>query len=102
MSTDSITSQIEGRVEKWMEKLEVIVSVDEPTDWCSGLVIVPKLNGQIKLCVDYIQLNCWMRREIHPLSSMENLFAQIQDKYFSKIDGKYGFWQFRLTRKANY
>ena len=35
-----------------MEKLGVISHVDEPTDWCSGMVMVPK-----DICVDLTKLN---------------------------------------------
>lgn len=31
-----------------MEKLRV----KEPTEWCSGMVVVPKPNGNVRICVD--------------------------------------------------
>ena len=30
-----------------MEELGVIARVSEPTEWCAGMVVVPKLNGQV-------------------------------------------------------
>ena len=30
---------------KRMEQLGVIARVHEPTEWCSGMVVVPKTNG---------------------------------------------------------
>ena len=36
----------------------VISKVERPTDWCSGLVVVPKANKtDVRLCVDLKQLN---------------------------------------------
>ena len=36
----------------------VISKVERPTDWCSGLVVVPKANKtDVRLCVDLTQLN---------------------------------------------
>jgi len=32
----------------WMEQLGVIAPVQEPTAWCSGMVVVPKPNGQVQ------------------------------------------------------
>ena len=32
---------------KHMETLGIIREVDEPTNWCAGMVVVPKANGSI-------------------------------------------------------
>ena len=40
-----------------MEQLGVIAKVDTPTDWCVGMVVVPKPNGTIRICVDLTKLN---------------------------------------------
>ena len=50
-----------------MEKLGVISRIDTPTDWCAGMVVVPKTNGRVRICVDLTQLNKNVRRERHPL-----------------------------------
>ena len=34
-----------------MEKLGVISHVDEPTLWCEEMVVVPKNNGSVRICV---------------------------------------------------
>ena len=40
----------------------VISPVTVPTAWCSALVPVPKPNGNVRLCVDIIQLNKAVQR----------------------------------------
>ena len=40
-----------------MRQLGVIVPVREPTDWCSGMVVVPKPQDKVRICVDFMQLN---------------------------------------------
>lgn len=35
-----------------MEDLGVIAKVHEPTEWCAGMVVVPKANGKVRICVD--------------------------------------------------
>ena len=40
-----------------MEKLGVISKVDEPTLWCAGMVVIPKSNGTVRICVDLKPLN---------------------------------------------
>ena len=40
-----------------MERTGVITRVDIPTDWCAGMVVVPKADGRIRICVDLTKLN---------------------------------------------
>lgn len=46
-----------------MEKRGVISSVEEPTDWCVGMVMVPKSNRKVRICVDLTKLNENVRHE---------------------------------------
>ena len=41
---------------KSMEMLKIIRKVEEPTDWCAGTVVVPKANGDIRICGDSTRL----------------------------------------------
>ena len=80
-----------------MEQDKVISKVSEPTEWCSGLVVVPKSNNDIRLCVDLTPLNKAVRREVHPMASVDENLAKIQNsKYFSKLDANSRFWQIPL------
>lgn len=45
-----------------MEKQGVISPMDEPSDWCAPIVVVPKNNGKVQICVDYTELNKSIRR----------------------------------------
>ena len=35
-----------------MESMGVISKVNDPTPWCAGMVVVPKKNGTVRICVD--------------------------------------------------
>lgn len=84
-----------------MIHLGVIEPIEEPTEWCSGLVLSPKPNGIIRMCVDYIRLNKYVLREIHPMPNTENVLGQIGEaKYFSKMDANHGFWQCELDQES--
>ena len=84
-----------------MEKLGVIVRVNEPTDWCAGMVVVPKPNGQVRICVDLTRLNDSVCRERHPLPSVDQTMAQLAGaKVFSKLDANSGFWQIHLSPES--
>ena len=60
-----------------MEAMGVISKVDEPTDRCAGLVVVPKSNGQVRICVDLTKLNESVCQERHLLPSVEQILAQL-------------------------
>ena len=40
-----------------METLEVISKIDEPTDWCAGMVVVPRPGNGLTICVDLTKRN---------------------------------------------
>ena len=83
---------------KTMEEMGIISSVDEPTQWCSGMVVVPKANGSIRICVDLGRLNESVMREVYPLPSVDETLAQLAGaKVFSKLDANSGFWQIPLA-----
>ena len=81
-----------------MERLRVITKIEEPTNWCAGMVVVPKPNGKVRICVDLTKLNDSVRRERHILPSVEQTLAQIEGaKHFSKLDANSGYWQITLN-----
>ena len=91
-----LMSKVKAELER-MENLGVISKVDIPTDWCAGMVVVPKPDGKIRTCVDLTKLNESVLRETYPLPKIENMLAQIKEsKYFTKLDCNLGFWQEKL------
>ena len=67
--------------------MQIISKVDEPTEWCAGMVIVPKANGKVRICVDLTNLNGSILREFHLLPSVDHTLAQLSGAtVFSKLD----------------
>ena len=80
-----------------MEGMGVITRVSQPTEWCAGMVVVPKANGKVRICVD-LKLNENVRRERYSLPAIDQNLAQVaQAKIFTKLDANSGFWQIPLT-----
>ena len=80
-----------------MESLGVIYHADEPTQWCAGMVVVPKKSGAVWICVDFRPLNDSVLRETDPLPKVDHTHAQLAGAtVFSKIDANCGFWQIPL------
>ena len=85
-----------------MEDFGVISKIDEPTDWCSGMVVVPKPGNKVRICVDLTRLTKYVKRERHILTSVDQVLAQIGDaKVFSKLDANSGFWQIELDPESS-
>ena len=73
--------------------MQIISKVDEPTEWCAGMVAVLNSNGKVRICVDLTKLNNSILRELHPLPGVDHVLAQmVGAKVFSKLDANFGFW----------
>ena len=84
-----------------MEKLGVIRKVDNPTNWCAGMVTVPKSNWKFRICVDLTKLNENVCRETYPLPKIDALLGEIGESIvFTKIDANSGFWQEKLAENS--
>ncbi|KAK7884427.1 hypothetical protein WMY93_027550 [Mugilogobius chulae] len=85
-----------------MEELGVISRVEQPTDWCAGMVPIPKrAEEEVRVCVDLTKLNDSVKRERHMLPSVEHTLGQLEGaKIFSKLDANSGFWQIPLSRES--
>ena len=61
-----------------MEKQGVIVKV---TKWCSGMVVVTKKGGRVRICVDLTNVS----GERHSLLAMEQTFVHLASRFKSLI-----------------
>ena len=51
--------------------------LNEPTPWRSGMVIVPKKSGAVRICVDLTALNKNVPREMHPIPKVDDTLIQL-------------------------
>ena len=81
-----------------MESLGVITKIEQATEWCAGMVVVPKKSGSVRICVDFWALNESVLREVHPLPTVDETLAHLSGaSVFSKLDANSGFWQIPLA-----
>uniref|UniRef100_A0A0K8RIQ6 Putative gypsy nogag n=1 Tax=Ixodes ricinus TaxID=34613 RepID=A0A0K8RIQ6_IXORI len=78
-----------------MEKLGVIRQVDHAMPWCAPMVIAKKKNDEIRICVDYGQLNQKVIQERVIMQTKEENLAKL--KLFSKLNANAGYWQTPLA-----
>ena len=87
---------------KRLEACGVIVCEERPTDWLSSLVVVPKTNGKIHLCIDPKPLNKALKRSHHPSLKLDELWPKLaRAKVFSVCDVKNGYWHVQLDEESS-
>ena len=84
-----------------LKELDVIEETKMPTDWCAPIVVVPKDNGQVRICVDLTKLNEAVQRERIMLPTVDHTIGQMAGaKVFSKLDANSGFHQICLDEES--
>ena len=75
----------------------------KPTPWISSLVIDPKKNGTLRLCLDPKDLNKAILRENYPLPTIEDVATRLHGaKVFSILDVSCGFWHVELDEASSH
>ena len=84
-----------------MEQLHVMKQIHEPTKWCSLLVVEPKADGRVRICVDLTRLNEAFRREVYQMPTVEETLGSLTERsVFSKLDVNSGFYQIVLNPES--
>ena len=80
-----------------MQNAGVIQKISEPTEWCSPIVVVPKSNGQIRICVDLRQLNREVNRERYILPTLDDAASKMSGAIvFTHLDLTSGYYHLML------
>ena len=69
--------------------------------WASPCILVPKPNGQVRLCTDYRKLNNVNIKDSYPLPRIDDIIDAVgKAKFLTQIDMLKGYYQIPLTKKA--
>ena len=55
----------------------IITKVEEPTRWVNSLVVQTKPSGDIRVCLDPIDLNKAIIREYHPINVVDYIIPTV-------------------------
>ena len=69
------------------------------SEWVSPIVIVPKKNKKIWICVDYWQLNIKTKKEHFPLPFTDQVLDKRRHDLYSFMDGFSGYNQVLIHSK---
>ena len=101
-----IPFHLRQKVEHEIEKLkhdDIIEKIREntPTEWVSPVVIVPKQNNNIRLCVDMRVANTAIKRTRHPIPTLESVSMELNGaSFFSKLDLCQAYHQLELSPES--
>ncbi|XP_029657087.1 uncharacterized protein K02A2.6-like [Octopus sinensis] len=85
-----------------MEKKEIFTKVTRPTDWVNSIVIKEKPNGTLRICLDPRDLNKALKREYHPIPTLEEITPSLAgSKLFSKLDASKGYWNIKIDKESS-
>ena len=96
----SLMEPVKSKLQR-MEREGIITKAEGSTNWCAGMVVVPKPNKKVRICVDLTHLNKSLQRERHILPSVDHTLAQLAEaQFFNKLDANSGFWQVPLSKES--
>ncbi|KAK2727953.1 hypothetical protein QYM36_008431 [Artemia franciscana] len=70
-----------------LEQMKIIEKVTKHTDWVNSVVIVEKANGNLRICLDPVDLNKNLKRPHYPIPKFESITQRSAGaKIFYKLD----------------
>lgn len=85
-----------------MCKNNIREKIDEPTAWVNPIVIMKKINNDIRICLYPLYLNEPQMRQHCKLPTFEEWTTHLKEaQVFSKLDSNKGFYQIKLTEECS-
>ncbi|XP_033758102.1 uncharacterized protein K02A2.6-like [Pecten maximus] len=96
----SLRQRVSDKIEE-LEAKDIIEKVNTPSSWVSPVIVVPKPDGDIRLCVDMRQANKAIVRERHPIPTVDEIMYNMNgSQVFSKLDMRHGYHQIELDEDS--
>ncbi len=75
----------------------------EEATWLSLIVVVPKKNSKLHICVDFHKLNATTKKDPYPLPFTEEVFNMVVGhEMYSFLDGFLAYHQIMIASKDQY
>jgi len=96
----NLREQVQDKTTELLD-LGIIEPVDGPAPWVNPVVIIPKNNGEIRLCIDMRKANQVITRRRYPIPTIDEVLHNMNGaKVFSKLDLKWGYHQLELSPES--
>ena len=97
----ALREQLKETLEELVQQ-DILAPVTEPTEWISLMVIMPKKEGKLRICLDPKDLNQAIQREHYPLPTIDEIATRLHGaKVFTVLDVRQGFWHVPLDEKSS-
>ena len=98
---------VREKVEKKVDELLACGIIEEvpegPASWVSPLVVVPKPDSVVRICVDMRSANQAIIRERQPIPTVEEVLQDLNGStIFNRVDLKWGFHQTLLAGESRH
>ena len=98
MYNDNFANKIKEEINKLLEA-EFIYEI-EHTEWVSPIVVVPKKNGKLRVCVNLKKVNAATVRDHYPLPITDHVLERVAGKQaYSFLDGFSGYNQVSIKEE---
>ena len=94
--------EVEAEIKSMLQRGIIEPVGDEYSEWTHPLVVVRKPNGKPRVVVDFVKLNAYVQRPVHPFRTPENAVRGVKPKdssFFSTLDATSGYWQVELAKE---
>ena len=96
----NLQENVEEKIQELLD-CDIIKEVDGPTPWVNPVVIIPKADGDIRLCVDMRRAKEAILRGRHPIPTVDELLHSMNgSRVLSKLDLKLGYHQLELSQDS--
>lgn len=97
----ALRDAIKSQIDKY-EKDGHLISVSEPTEWISNMVIVRQPN-KLRICIDPKSLNKALRRSHYIMPTLEDVLYKLpRARIFTLVDARDAFLQCRLDEESSF
>jgi hypothetical protein len=98
--------KMQDQIDDCLKKLAAARIIDlhaNPVGVASFVVLVPKPDGSLRICINFAKINKMLLRHHYPLPPCQDLINQLaRHKYFAKIDLFNGFYNFSVAKSAQW
>ena len=90
--------QIDEEMEKMLKTNNIRKSV---SPWAAPVILVPKPNGEVRLCIDFREVNAVTKKDSHPLPRIDDVLDRLNGaRHFTTLDLMSGFWQIEMEETS--